>query len=163
MQKKDYLMALHNLFCISHGFHSSSTHACHRRRIGREFSMYLQLFILKWNHLFHSLYQNITTQEKNREAITPKTNSHQHWLFQILLLKKVVAKNINASLSKLILSPCCVSPFPLPITADRTPPGAAGNNGWPVQGSMPGHWWALIPSPADVIYDMAHMFQQPRL
>lgn len=51
----------------------------------------------------------------------------------------------------------------LPITADRTPPGAAGNNSWPIQGSMPGHWWALIPSPADVINDIAHMFQQPRL
>lgn len=56
----------------------------------------------------------------------------------------------------------CASSSPL-LQTELTEPGAAGNNGWPTQGSMPGHWWALIPSPAKVINDMAHMSPQPRL
>ena len=119
----------------------------------------LHTVVLKHICTYRDITKSSRTEGKNQ--ITTNIKIQTSALFQTFCCWRILTPPFSRTNPPSCPPPACL--LLLPITADRTPPGAAGNNGWPIQGSMPGHWWALIPSPADVINDMAHMFQQPRL
>lgn len=62
----------------------------------------------------------------------------------VLLLNSNLDKNISPSMSYQVLAPptLSASSSPSSLLQTRRHQVLLGNNGGPVQGSMPGHWWA---------------------